>query len=53
LAANTLTATTAKDVLTGLGGIDTFKFTALTSSTLANFDRITDFSIGTSSWWTH
>jgi hypothetical protein len=45
--ANTLTATTAKDVLTGLGGIDTFKFTALTSSTLANFDRITDFSIGT------
>ena len=45
--ANTLTTTTAKDVLTGLGGIDTFKFTALTSSTLANFDRITDFSIGT------
>jgi hypothetical protein len=45
--ANTLTATTAKDVLTGLGGVDTFKFTALTSSTLASFDRITDFSIGT------
>jgi hypothetical protein len=45
--ANPLTATTAKDVLTGLGGVDTFKFTALTSSTLANFDRITDFSIGT------
>jgi hypothetical protein len=45
--ANPLTATTAKDVLTGLGGVDTFKFTALTSSTLANFDRLTDFSIGT------
>jgi hypothetical protein len=45
--ANTLTATSAKDVLTGLGGVDTFKFTSLTSSTLANFDRITDFSIGT------
>jgi hypothetical protein len=45
--ANTLTATTAKDVLTGLGGVDTFKFTSLTSSTLANFDRITDFAIGT------
>ena len=45
--ANTLTATSAKDVLTGLGGGDTFKFTSLTSSTLANFDRITDFSIGT------
>jgi hypothetical protein len=45
--ANALTATIAKDVLTGLGGIDTFKYTALTSSTLASFDRITDFSIGT------
>ena len=46
-AANTLTATNAKDLITGLGGIDTFKFTALTSSTLASFDRITDFNIGT------
>ncbi len=46
-AANTLTATNAKDLITGLGGVDTFKFTALTSSTLASFDRITDFSIGT------
>ena len=45
--ANTLSATTAKDVLTGLGGVDTFAFTTLTSSTLANFDRITDLSIGT------
>jgi hypothetical protein len=27
--ANTLTATTAKDLITGLGGIDTFKFTSL------------------------
>ncbi|HBH73513.1 MAG TPA: hypothetical protein DDY43_08730, partial [Synechococcales bacterium UBA10510] len=45
--ANTLTATNAKDIITGLGGVDTFKFTALTSSTLAIFDRITDFSIGT------
>ena len=46
-ATNTLTATNAKDLITGLGGADTFKFTALTSSTLASFDRITDFSIGT------
>ncbi len=46
-AANTLTATNAKDLITGLGGVDTFKFTALTSSTLASFDRITDFGIGT------
>jgi hypothetical protein len=46
-ATNTLTATNAKDLITGLGGADTFKFTALTSSTLAGFDRITDFSIGT------
>jgi hypothetical protein len=44
---NTLSATNAKDLITGLGGVDTFKFTALTSSTLASFDRITDFSIGT------
>ena len=45
--ANTLAATSAKDVLTGLGDIDTFRFSALSSSTLANFDRITDFAIGT------
>ena len=44
---NTLTATTAKDVITGLGGSDTFRFTAISSSTLASFDRITDFAIGT------
>ncbi len=44
---NTLTATTAKDVLTGLGGIDTFRFSALSSSLFSNFDRITDFAIGT------
>jgi hypothetical protein len=45
--ANTLTATTAKDVLTGLGGIDTFRFSALSSSLFTSFDRITDFAIGT------
>jgi hypothetical protein len=45
--ANTLTASGSKDLITGLGGIDTFKFTSLTTSTLASFDRITDFSIGT------
>ena len=45
--ANTLTATTAKDVLTGLDGIDTFRFSTLGSSLLTRFDRITDFAIGT------
>ena len=45
--ANTLTATCAKDLITGLGGADTFRFTSLNQSTLANFDRITDFTIGT------
>jgi hypothetical protein len=45
--ANTLAATGAKDLITGLGGADTFRFTSLTQSTLANFDRITDFTIGT------
>ena len=45
--ANTLTASGSKDLITGLGGIDTFKFTSLTTSTLASFDRITDFNIGT------
>ena len=45
--ANTLTATAAKDAITGLGGSDTFRFTALSSSILTSFDRITDFAIGT------
>jgi hypothetical protein len=45
--ANTLTATRAKDLITGLGGADTFRLASLTQSTLANFDRITDFTIGT------
>jgi hypothetical protein len=45
--ANTLTATGAKDLITGLGGADTFRLASLTQSTLANFDRITDFTIGT------
>jgi serralysin len=45
--ANTLTATNAKDAITGLGGADTFRFTSVTQSTLANFDRISDFTIGT------
>jgi hypothetical protein len=45
--ANTLTATGSKDLITGLGGVDTFQFTSLAKSNLANFDRITDFTIGT------
>ena len=45
--ANSLNATSSKDLLTGLAGIDTFSFATLTASTLANFDRITDFTIGT------
>ena len=45
--ANTLTATSAKDVLTGLDNSDTFRFATLGSSILAGFDRITDFAIGT------
>jgi len=44
---NTLSATNAKDILTGGGGADTFVFASLSRSTLANFDRITDFAIGT------
>jgi hypothetical protein len=44
---NTLSATSAKDILTGGGGADTFVFASLSRSTLANFDRITDFAIGT------
>ena len=44
---NTLLATISKDILTGGGGTDTFSFAALSRSTLANFDRITDFAIGT------
>jgi hypothetical protein len=45
--ANTLFATNAKDILTGGGGADTFVFASRATSTLANFDRITDFAIGT------
>ena len=45
--ANTLMATDSKDLITGLRAVDTFTFTSLTQSTLANFDRITDFRIGT------
>jgi hypothetical protein len=45
--ANTLMATRGRDVLTGLDDSDTFRFTTLGSSTLAEFDRITDFAIGT------
>jgi hypothetical protein len=44
---NTLSATSAKDILTGGAGSDTFVFASLSRSTLANFDRITDFAIGT------
>ena len=44
---NILNATNAKDVLTGYGGADRFSFASLTTSNLANFDRITDFAIGT------
>ncbi len=43
---NTLSATSAKDILTGGAGSDTFVFASLSRSTLANFDRITDFAIG-------
>jgi hypothetical protein len=45
--ANTLIATGSKDLITGLRGVDTFRFTSLTQSTLASFDRITDFRIDT------
>ena len=45
--ANILSATSAQDVLTGLAGADTFSFVSLARSTLARFDRITDFVIGT------
>jgi hypothetical protein len=44
--ANTLTATRAKDLITGLGGADTFRLASLTQSTLANFDRGTDILDG-------
>jgi hypothetical protein len=44
---NTLMATDSKDLITGLRGADTFTFNSLTQSTLANFDRIADFRIGT------
>jgi Ca2+-binding RTX toxin-like protein len=45
--ANTLAATNAKDILTGGAGADTFVFASLANSNLANYDRITDFAIGT------
>jgi len=45
--ASTLAATNAKDILTGGEGADTFSFASLSSSNLANYDRITDFDIGT------
>ena len=47
--ANTLTATNAKDLLTGLGGTDTFSFPSLALSLFPSVDRITDFAIGTDS----
>jgi Ca2+-binding RTX toxin-like protein len=34
------------DVLTGLGGVDTFRYNALSDSRLASFDKLTDFAIG-------
>ena len=46
LAANVLTGGAGEDLLTGLGGSDTFRF-ALADSRLASMDRITDFAIGT------
>jgi hypothetical protein len=45
--ANTLAATNAKDILTGGADVDTFSFASLSTSNLANYDRITDFAIGT------
>jgi len=45
--ASTLDATNAKDILTGGAGADTFSFASLSTSNLANYDRITDFAIGT------
>ena len=45
--ANTLAATNNKDILTGGAGADTFSFASLSTSNLANYDRITDFAIGT------
>jgi len=45
--ANTLAATADKDILTGGAGADTFSFASLSTSNLANYDRITDFAIGT------
>jgi hypothetical protein len=45
--ANTLAATADKDILTGGAGSDTFSFASLSTSNLANYDRITDFAIGT------
>ena len=44
---NILNASSAKDVLTGYVGADTFSFATPSTSTLASFDRITDFNIGT------
>jgi len=45
--ANILAATADKDILTGGAGADTFSFATLSTSNLANYDRITDFAIGT------
>ena len=45
--ANILTGGAGKDVLTGLGGSDTYKYNALSESSLSELDHITDFAIGT------
>jgi hypothetical protein len=47
--ANTLSATNARDLLTGLGGSDTFSFSSLAFSLFPSVDRITDLVIGTDS----
>jgi Ca2+-binding RTX toxin-like protein len=46
-AANIITGGAGADTLAGQGGADTFRYTALSNSHLAGFDRITDLEIGT------
>jgi Ca2+-binding RTX toxin-like protein len=46
-AANILTGGAGADLQTGSGGADTFRFIALSDSSLTSLDQITDLSIGT------
>jgi len=45
-AANTIIGGVGADVLAGMGDADTFRYTALSNSRLAGFDRIIDLEIG-------